>query len=175
MLEHNHELDFVCPQCGPDEAGADTHAMTRHTWPPGKGKRCPVCQGMPMMVRKVHKDPDEPFIPEIDLFPWRAWCQYCPWRTSTGAQRDAFDLAFYHALGGVHIEPEDLSVVLPTVVVPTVLLRMEEPGESDHTGNPDPGSSNDIPSFSPGGLVREDPLEDYDPCQNPYYEGGSYY
>lgn len=26
---------YVCPQCGPDPAGADAHAESHHTWPPG--------------------------------------------------------------------------------------------------------------------------------------------
>lgn len=116
---------------------------------------------MVMMVRKVQKDKEEPFMPEIDMFPWHSWCCSCPWRTNTGAWRDAFDLAFYHAQGGVHIEPEDTSIIVPAVAIPTVRNGVAVPGDGNPAGTVDPGGSDPSPSVPPGGPVRENPLEQH--------------
>lgn len=175
-VKHNHELDYVCPQCGSDPNGEDSHQVTNHTWPPGPRPYCPACKaGVALtMVRKIHKDPSEPFVPEIDLFPWIAWCSICPWKTNTGAWRDAYDLAFYHSIGGNHIDP---AIDISAVAIPAVVLQMEALGESDTDGDTDNVSGNSSNGIPTGGPVREGPLdEDYDPCQDPYYDGsGSYY
>lgn len=170
-VKHNHELDFVCVQCGADPNGAASHRDTNHTWPPGKKPWCPACQaGVALtMVRKVRKDPEEPFVPEVDLFPWHSWCSICPWKTTAGAWRDAYDMAFYHSIGGKHIDPQELYIIVPTVAIPAVRNGMAVPGEGDPPGSATPGSSDSGPGVPTGDPVREDPLD-------PYYDGsGSYY
>jgi hypothetical protein len=113
-------------------------------------------------VRKIHKEPDEPFIPEVDMFPWRAWCSLCPWKITAGAWRDGFDMAFYHAKGQIHESPGSRPVVTAT---PTALLHPTDAsgGAKAHRENPaygtgPGGGSGPSPSVSAGGPVRENTL-----------------
>ena len=117
------------------------------------------------MVRKVHKNKDEPFVPEIDLFPWHSWCALCQWRTTTGAWRDAFDMAHYHAIGGVHGNPKPP----PTVTaMPTALLHPTNAGYGAEAYREDIADSDSSDSgsdasngVSAGDPIREDTLDEY--------------
>ena len=116
------------------------------------------------MVRKAQKDKEEPFVPEIDLFPWHSWCALCSWKTTTGAWRDAFDLAHYHAIGGVHENPKPPPNV---TAMPTALLYptdgtggAEAHRDGDPAGNSDSGGSYAGHGVPPGDPIREDTLDD---------------
>jgi len=113
-------------------------------------------------VRKIHKEPDEPFIPEVDMFPWRAWCSLCSWKTTAGAWRDGFDMAFYHAKGQIHESPELRPVV---AAMPTALLHPTDASggakvhrEDSADGTGPGGSSGPSPSVSAGGPIWENTL-----------------
>jgi hypothetical protein len=116
---------------------------------PGGAKRGYSSVDAVTVVRKVQKEPEDPFVPEIDMFPWKAWCILCPWKTTTGAWRDAYDMAFYHAKGDKHEEPK-AALLRPSDASPS--------GEDASVGDPDRSGSDPGHGVSSGGAIRENTL-----------------
>jgi hypothetical protein len=85
-----------------------------------------------------------PVSPEaMEGFPWAAACSMCPWSTSMGGWRDAFDFAFSHARGHYI---EDLNKkhaeVAPTVTGIPVEEELEEFWrDNDEDDGDEPGTT----------------------------------